>query len=355
MPFQRDSLATIVNRVQTDIDSRVPGGESRLRRSLLGALARALAGAVHGLYGFVSWAARQSLPDTADDSELDRLGSLWGLTRKAASYAKGNVTFSVTGSGSIPAGTQLRRADGVRYATDALATFTGGGTKTTAVTALAAGASGNLDAGGAVSLVSPVAGVASGAVVAAGGLAGGADVESEALFRGRILNRLKNPPHGGNEADYVTWALEVPGVTRAWVYPQEDGAGTVVVRFVMDNKVGGIIPAGGDVTVVQTYLDAPYRRPVTADVNVKAPTSSALNLTINGLSPASQAVKDAIAAELADLLKREAVPGGTILLSHIREAISVAAGEWDHSLTTPSANVTNSTGAISVLGTITWT
>ena len=57
---------------------------------------------------------------------------------------------------------------------------------------------------------------------------------------------------------------------------------------------------------------------------------------------------------MQDLLLREAVPGGTILLSHIRAAISAAAGETDYVLLSPSANVTNSTGNMSTMGTITW-
>ncbi len=90
-------------------------------------------------------------------------------------------------------------------------------------------------------------------------------------------------------------------------------------------------------------------------MTVVAPIAVPLNFTISGLNPSNQTVKDAIAAELADLLAREAAPGGTILISHIREAISVAAGEYDHVLTSPSANVTHTTGQIAVMGTITWT
>ena len=39
---------------------------------------------------------------------------------------------------------------------------------------------------------------------------------------------------GGAQADYVTWALAVPGVTRAWA-ASEQGAGTITVRFLMDD------------------------------------------------------------------------------------------------------------------------
>ena len=102
---------------------------------------------------------------------------------------------------------------------------------------------------------------------------------------------------------------------------------------------------------VQTWIDA--RRPVTANPTVVAPIAAPLNMSIQ-LLPSSQAIRDAVTAEIADLLRREAVPGGTILLTHLREAISIAAGETDHVLISPVANVTHATGLIAVPGVITW-
>jgi uncharacterized phage protein gp47/JayE len=72
-------------------------------------------------------------------------------------------------------------------------------------------------------------------VVDANKLVNGSDIESIPDLRARLLERIQNPPSGGAAEDYVAWALEVPGVTRAWVYPKEMGAGTVTVRFVRDN------------------------------------------------------------------------------------------------------------------------
>jgi uncharacterized phage protein gp47/JayE len=143
----------------------------------------------------------------------------------------------------------------------------------------------------------------------------------------------------------------VPGVTRAWAYPQELGAGTVTVRFVRDNDAS-IIPDAGEVAAVQAYID--QLRPGTAALTVVAPVAVTLNFTIQSMAPGTQAVKDAIAAELTDLLAREAEPGVTILVSHLREAISIAAGETDHVLVAPAANVVYATGQMPVMGTITW-
>lgn len=348
--FSRPSLQNLIDRAQGDIEASLPGTDASLRRSNLNVLAGLIAGVSHGLHGHMAWLADQVIPDTAEVEYLDRWATLWlDQPRKAAAAAIGNVTFTGTSGTLIPSGTSLIRADGVEYTTNADATLSGG-TVTAAVTAVEAGAAGNAIAGVAVTLTTPIAGVTSAATVASGGLAGGSDTESDDDLRVRLLARIKEAPHGGASGDYVNWALEVAGVTRAWVYPQELGIGTVTVRFVRDDDVS-IIPDAGEVTAVQTYIDA--LRPVTAQLTVVAPIAVALDFTI-AVTPNTTAVKAAVEAELTDLLRREAEPGGTILLSHIREAISIAAGETNYTMTAPAADVTHTTGQMATMGTITW-
>jgi uncharacterized phage protein gp47/JayE len=78
-----------------------------------------------------------------------------------------------------------------------------------------------------------------------------------------------------------------------------------------------------------------------------------LNFSIQ-LTPNSASVKAAVEAELRDLLLRESAPGVTLLISHIREAISTAAGETDSVLVSPTTNQVYSTGQMPVFGSITW-
>jgi len=212
-----------------------------------------------------------------------------------------------------------------------------------------AASAGSRATGQSLSLVSPVIGVQT--IVTAGELSCGADVETDDALRSRLIARIQQPPHGGASYDYTTWALEVSGVTRAWVYPAELGLGTVTVRFVRDLDAT-LIPDAGEIAAVQSYIDA--RRPVTAQVTVLAPAAVPLNFQIQGLVPATATVQAAVQTELADLLLREAVPGGTMLLSHIRAAISAATGETDYVLVAPAANVANTTGNMSTMGTIAW-
>ena len=348
--FNRPVLPELIQRVRNDVLSRL-SAEDVLRRTDAKVYARVMGGVAHGLYGFIEWLSKQVIYDTAEAEYLERWCSIWGINRKVAAPATGTVTYTVQAGSLIPSGTLLQALDGVQYQTSTDATVSAS-TATASVTALVPAAAGNRATGQNLTLVSPVVDVQT--TVIAGLLSGGVDVETDDALRARLLALIQQPPHGGASSDYTVWAMEVPGVTRAWVYPAELGLGTVTVRFVRDNDGTGtaIIPDAGEVAAVQAYIDA--RRPVTAKLTVVAPAAVPINFTIQGLVPATLTVQAAVQAELADLLLREAVPGGIILLSHIRAAISAAAGETDYVLIAPLANVNNSTGNVSTMGAITW-
>lgn len=349
MAFDRPTLGELVDRIQEDFVSRLALVGAVLRRSVVYVLSRVLAGAVHMLHGFLEYLSRQLFPATSDREYLLRQASAYGLSPTAATYATGTAAATGTNGTVIPAGTVLLRSDGARYIVDADVTISAG-TATVAVTAELAGAAGTLTVGVVLTFESPISGANSTAAVAAS-TADGNDEESTEDFRVRFEGRLSDPPQGGAEADYLLWSKEVAGVTRVWVDGGGLGPGTVVVRFVRDNDVGSIIPSAGEVAAVQTHIDA--LRPVTAAVTVVAPIETALDLTL-AVEPDTTAVREAVEAELEDLLLREAEPGATLLLSAIRTAIGTAAGLEDYTLTSPAADVTHTTGQLPVLGTITW-
>ncbi len=346
--YSRPTLAQIIERVRTDVLTRL-SMDDVLRRSDAEVYARVIGAVTHGLYGFIDWLSNQLIYDTAEREYLERWASIWGISREAAAAATGSVTFTKQAGAVIPAGALLQALDGVQYVTTADATESSPTSAAAPVAAVVPAAAGNRATGQTLTLVSPIAGVQPGALASA--LVGGADEESDESLRASLLRRIQQPPQGGAADDYVTWALEVPGVTRAWVYPGELGVGTVVVRFVRDNDVSPI-PDSGEVAAVQAYIDA--RRPVTAQVTVVAPVAVPLNFSISGLVPDTPTVRAAVEAELADLLLRTAQPGGTILLSHIRAAISAAAGESDYTLVSPTGSVTNTVGNMSTMGAVSW-
>lgn len=344
MSFDRPSISTLIERISADLESRL--SKQQLRRSNAKVYGRVLAGIAHGLYGYTEYLAKQLFVDTAESEFLDRFASIYGVSRKRANKASGSVTFSFSdGAVEIPAGTVLQGDNNVQYQTISAVTADG----VASVEALNAGADGNLDSGEVMTVVSAMAGVMS--EVVCGGIVGGSDAESDESLRSRILSFIQNRPQGGSAADYVQWALEVDGVTRAWCYPLENGIGTVAVRFVCDG-LDDIIPTAEMVRKVQDYIDKV--RPVTADLTVSAPLTMPVNITISGLYPDDETVRASIESELKDLFTREGEPGVRLYVSHIRQAISLANGESDHTLVSPTADVVPATGYLPVLGGITW-
>lgn len=350
MSFLRPTLKELVQRGQDDLNARLPGADSRLRRSVLGVMVTTVMGAVHGLYGYLDFLSRQILPDTAEGEHLVRWASIFNVNKKAATLAYGPVVVTGVNGATIDAGAVFQRADGVTFANQAAATISGG-QATLTVAAVQPGVAGQSAAGVKLTLVSPIAGVASAAVVGAGGLIAGADEEEDEQLRDRLLERMAETPSGGAEHDYRRWTREVAEVTRAWVFKGWMGAGTVGVAFVMDGRPDPI-PTPADIDRVQIYLDAVA--PVTAEVIPFAPDPLPLNLVISLLDPNNATVRAAVSAEVTDLLFRQAKPGGGLLISQLREAVSTAAGEVDHVLTSPTANVSAGPGQLLVLGEITF-
>lgn len=344
MPFETPNLPTLVSRTAADLAS------DALRKSDAQVLARALSGAAYGLYGYIDWVAKQILPDTADESTLERQAFLRLETpRIPAKAATGSASFQAAAGAVLDANQVIQSSDGRQYRVAAAVTTTAGGNVAT-LEAVEGGVLGNTDAGLLLTLVQPVAGVAEAFTVLAPGITGGTDRETIESLRSRVIRSYKVIPHGGDADDYVTWALECAGVTRAWTVKNYMGPGTVGVFFVRDGDAV-IIPDANEIAVVQAYLQS--KAPVTAEVYALAPVLKAINYVIH-LTPDTTTVRQAVAAELADLHAREAGLGRTLLLSHIREAVSGAQGEQDNVVVAPTTDVTANANQLLTVGNITW-
>lgn len=344
MPFETPSLPVLISRTQSDLASEA------LRRSDAQVLARTLSGTAYGLYGYLDWIAEQILPDTADEETLERIAALrLNQPRNAAQPAEGSVSFSAAAGAVLDVDVVLQAGDGRMYRVTAGVT-TIAGINTTTIAAVAAGALGNADAGLQLTLVQPVSGVTNAFTVVAPGLSGGIEKESIESLRARVIRSYRVIPHGGSADDYETWALEFPGVTRAWCRGNYLGPGTVGL-FVMRDNDPVPVPNPAQLQEIKDYIEP--LRPVTAELYVLAPTLKPVLYSIHSV-PDTTAVRAAITASLRDLHEREAGLGDKLLISHIREAISSAAGETDHSLTIPSADVIAAANELLTFGGITW-
>jgi len=344
MPFETPSLPVLIKRTQSDLAS------DSLRQSDAQVLARTLGGAAFGLYGYLDWIAEQILPDKADEPTLERIAALrLNQPRKAAQSARGAVSFSATAGAVLDVDTLLQSSDGRTYKVTAALT-TSNGLNSTTIAALDAGSLGNADAGMTLIPVQPIQGIGGVFTVLTPGLTGGIARESLESLRSRVIRSYRIIPHGGSAQDYETWALECPGITRAWCRGSYLGPGTVGL-FVMRDDDPQPVPDATQLALVQAYIEP--LRPVTAELHVLAPVQLPVTYNLR-LTPDTSAVRAAVEAQLRDLHNREAGLGETLLLTHIAEAISSATGESDHKLVAPAADVTAASNQLLTFGGCVW-
>lgn len=335
MAFERPSLPELCRRVELDISSRLSPYQHPQEGDVASVFGAALGAASHLLHGHLDWIAQQMLPITAAGDDLDRHARTWlTVPRKPAAFASGQATVSV---GLPLVGDELRREDGVRYSVRAVSG------NTVLLDALEPGPAGNASAGAVLRHSGGMA------TVDSGGLSGGAAAESDEELRERLLQRIRNPPMGGSVADYIRWALEVPGIARAWVKPNSGEINHVVVYVAGGDN---IVPNSTLLDAVRQHLE--LLRPVTARVSVVAPRLKTVAHRIK-VYPDTAAVRQAVENSLRLFYRREASLGSVIRISRISEAVSLAAGETHHMLLAPTADVVCEQDEIAVLGGISWT
>ena len=178
--------------------------------------------------------------------------------------------------------------------------------------------------------------------------AGAADVETDDVYRARIVARIQEPPGAGTRTDYLRWALAVPGVERAFVFPAHLGLGSVGVAVL---GPAGALPDAPLVAAVQAALDA--NRPVTALALAFAPPPSVVNLTLT-IAPDTAAQRALVQAAIAAFFATDPEPGVPLRLSRLSEAISATVGETWHRITAPAADVVVGSTSLAVLGTVTF-
>lgn len=331
MPFEIPTLQALVQRASSDLSGRT---DSALRRSDSRALARMHSGTAYGLYGLIAHVARQILPDTCDEPMLARWAALKNIDRTPARRAQGTLLVSGSGGTMIHAGVLWQSRDGRQYRVTADTVLDVNNTPVP-VEAVNHGHAGNIDGGARLSAVSPVLGMIDQAVVDSAGIGGGADIEPLESWRERVCRAFEIIPHGGARDDYVTWALEVSGVTRAWSIPQYLGPGTVGVFFVRDRDAN-IVPGPVEIEAVRQHIEK--MRPVTAELYVMAPQILPINYTIQ-IWPDNETLRGRVENSLRELHASEADLGMQFLRSHMREAISTTPGVYDHRLITPADDV----------------
>lgn len=377
MPYQRPTLSELRSRNRQFITSELENTGELLRFSNLRIMADMDAGMSHLHFAYLDWIARQSNPFTAEDEWLAAWGALKNVYRKDATAATGpKVSFKKGNVGAIvPAGTLLNRSNGVQYSLDQAVTISADNTGTGSVTAVLpdsdsslSAADGNAPAGTTLTLDSAIDGVDSSAV-AVEAITGGANMEEEEAFRKRVLQAYQADAEGGSEDDYKRWALEVPGVTRAWVAPRLLGAGSIGLYFMCDgdDRTNHGFPVGTD--GVATKEKYPYGkatgdqlrvadyifplRPATTVVWACSPLQHVIDFDIGGIPDAGADVVAAIESAIDEVFFDNGEPGGKIFLSDLSLAIGAIDGTRGFVLNQPAGTfIQLNAGALPLRGQI---
>jgi uncharacterized phage protein gp47/JayE len=362
MPWSTPTLFQIRSLVRDAIHGLLPGSDATIPNSVLRVMSDSQGALCFLTLEYIDWLALQLLPDTAETPWLDRHGQIWltnadGTTgRKQATLASGTIIVIGSQGVLLPSGSLLGAAgsltgQNLSYQTTEQAVIGPGPTNVPAQS-LTSGTAGNLAPGAGIVLAAPPIGIDAAATVLT--MAGGVDTETDAELRARILQRIRQPPMGGDAEDYVAWAEAIPGVTRAWSFPQEMGIGTMTVRFMMDDlrASNGGFPLPEDVDVVQAYLD--IKRPVTVqDFFVVAPIPYPVNVPLTYLDSNDASTRAAMTQSLQNEFFVRSKPGQTFYRAWLDEAIMAAPGVNAYDLTAADA-VMPSNGYMPILGNITY-
>ena len=341
--MQTPSYPDILAAILTDYANLIPGADTSPGSDIY-ARAAALASTVWGAYNHQNYISRQILPDTCDSATLDRHAAIHGLSRLAPSFASGTIACTGSPDGTaIPAGTIFTTGDGTTFISTAN-TVIAGGTAAVAASAVTAGISGNIPNGTALTVQNPPPGINSTATPQTA-FTGGTDRESDSALLTRLLNRLQAPPAGGNANDFRQWALTVPGVTDAMVFPLRLGLGSTSVVVLTGGTGAARIPGSGLITAVTDYINSV--RPVGNQIlQVFGPTAQSQAVTVGihlaagySFTPVQAQVSAAITAYLGSLM-----PLQTMYISRLMAVVMTVPGVAYCTITTPAADVVAADG-----------
>lgn len=321
----RDTILRDIKNLRPEADTS-PDSDYFVRAS-------SVASAVRGTYQDQQWIARQIFPDTADHDFLLMHASLRNITPKPATPAGGQLQITGTPGITFSSGLTFSYGNGQTGLSLTPGTTDTDGNVTISVIATTAGTASNVPDNTSATLTQAPVGISSKAVLLS--MSGGTDTESDDSLLARLLEVIRRPPAGGNKYDYHRWAMEVPGITAAFVYPLRRGLGTVDVVITSGND----LPSPQAVAAAQSHIDDV--RPVTAKNSlVLAPTPRSVDFVImvalSGLTLADAKIQinNALVSYFSQL-----APGATAVLFQIGALISAIPGITDCKIVTPVANV----------------
>ena len=285
------TIGEIKSEIISDFQSEFGGSKSFLSRSIIQVFATVLAGLVWTLQKRIQKVADGIFSDTASGSDLDLIGNRLNLSRKIPTETKATVAVQSTKIQTIPAGTIFVSISGEEYYTSETTDLTAG-KNTIKITSKSKGEISTLLTTSQLRTKYAIDGleVLPEITVTQEGIEGEEDKE----YRLRIIDREKRRPQGGSYNDYVFWATEVPGVTRAWAYTS--GGSTVDIYAVKDNELD-ILLSASDLEAVKSSISKTDRLPLGSLISVQNVLIKKVKVIITGYT-GTESSKTALETDL---------------------------------------------------------
>jgi len=317
MAVTTKNFDTLVKEQATAIQGKSSSLTDLTIGSIMRAFIEANAGMALWLQGLILQAIKLSRASTSTGSDLDSWVTDFGLTRLTATKAGGDVTFaraSTTAASpavTIPAGTVVKTSTGVEFAVGTTGTgydstlagyvlAQGASSITLPVTAVVAGAAGNVVAGAINTYVGTLAGIAT--VTNAAGFTSAIDVETDAALRTRFLSFIA----GLSRATKTAIGSALSGVQANLDYQivenlTTDGVASPGYFYAVIDDGTGAVPAA-TITLAQKAIET--YRPLGTTFGVIAATPQTINvsMTVKSSAGASTALQATVQTEVTKYL-----------------------------------------------------
>ncbi len=285
MMFENMTYENILNDMLSKVSDDVDKREGSVIYDALAPCAYQLAQTYFDLNNFIDLVSG----DTAIGEYLDRVVADYGLTRKPAIKAVRKIVTT----GNIPIGSRWGIND------TSYIVIENTSTNTYKAECMQYGEIGNAYTGTLENIdnISGVTATLTDIIVS------GQDRESDDNLRSRFYAYLQKPSTSGNTFNYREWALNVPGVGDAKIFPLWSGNGTVKVLIINNNMEidDSLVP------LVKDYIESV--RPIGADVTVESPAQKIIDISATVVLDGSthfedvqSAFNDAVAAYFKKLI-----------------------------------------------------
>lgn len=287
----------IINQLESQLNKTFP----LLPKSFIRVLSKTLAGIFIILYKTAGWIFLQIFVSTASYTDINILGKIinplkeWGRLVGVgdpipAVQTELELSIAVNDIGSILyAGTQFTSTlNGILYITQENYTLSTD-PYTIEVIAVTGGEIGNLDDGDTLSSINTL-GIIDNITTISDTLVTGVDLEDEANYRRRIIERFQQQPQGGAYSDYRIWASDVAGVQQTYIY-SGDPPSNVLVYVAGDPDIyvdrvadSALLLAVADAILYDPDTGMATRKPVTAIIDPDGDESYANIVSISNVT-----------------------------------------------------------------------